>query len=130
MRRADNIDMSASPVARFTASPKSLKALLFSPAKVDFRSFTPGSRLTAGQGRVSRRTLNPVKLLRPWVGDEMDGHADETIFLVRRSHPETNRCSIRPLNREEAMGEVIAAAGVLFSISVFVAHAFDAYRTR
>ena len=22
--------------------------------------------------------------------------ADETIFLVRRSHPETNHCSIRP----------------------------------
>jgi hypothetical protein len=31
---------------------------------------------------------------------------------------------------EEAMGEVIAAAGVLFSVSIFVAHAFDAYRTR
>jgi len=28
------------------------------------------------------------------------------------------------------MGEVIAAAGVLFSIGIFVAHAFDAYRTR
>ena len=59
-----------------------------------------------------------------------DEPGDETTFLVRRSHPETNRCSIRPLNREEAMGEVIAAAGVLFSISIFVAHAFDAYRTR
>jgi len=29
----------------------------------------------------------------------------------------------------KVMGEVIAAAGVLFSISIFVAHAFDAYRT-
>ena len=28
------------------------------------------------------------------------------------------------------MGEVIAAVGVLFSISIFVAHALDAYRTR
>jgi len=28
------------------------------------------------------------------------------------------------------MGEVIAAAGILFSISIFMAHAFDAYRTR
>jgi len=26
--------------------------------------------------------------------------ADETIFLVRRSHPETNHCSIRPLREE------------------------------
>jgi len=25
---------------------------------------------------------------------------------------------------------MIAAAGVIFSISIFVAHAFDAYRTR
>jgi hypothetical protein len=32
--------------------------------------------------------------------------ADETIFLVRRSRQETNPCSIRLLNREEAMGEV------------------------
>jgi len=24
------------------------------------------------------------------------GQADETIFLIRRSHPETNQCSIRP----------------------------------
>jgi hypothetical protein len=59
-----------------------------------------------------------------------DGQADETIFLVRRSHPETNQCSIRPLTGRKAMGEVIAAAGVLFSISIFVAHALDAYRTR
>jgi len=28
------------------------------------------------------------------------------------------------------MTEFITAAGVLFSISIFVAHAFDAYRTR
>ena len=56
--------------------------------------------------------------------------ADETIFLVRRSHPETNYCSIRLLGEESAMIELVAAAGVLFSISIFVAHAFDAYRTR
>src|SRR4029077_3903734 len=55
--------------------------------------------------------------------------ADETIFLVRRSHPETNQCSIPPSGRR-AMIELIAAAGVLFSISIFLAHAFDAYRTR
>ena len=30
----------------------------------------------------------------------------------------------------KAMGEVIAAVCVLFSISIFVAHAFDVYRTR
>ena len=29
-----------------------------------------------------------------------------------------------------AMTEVVAAAGVIFSVSIFVAHAFDAYRTR
>jgi hypothetical protein len=28
------------------------------------------------------------------------------------------------------MTEFVTAAGVLFSISIFVAHAFDAYRTR
>ena len=29
-----------------------------------------------------------------------DGQADETIFLIRRSHPETNQCSIRPRKEE------------------------------
>jgi hypothetical protein len=33
-------------------------------------------------------------------------------------------------SRRRAMTEFVAAAGVLFSISIFVAHAFDAYRTR
>ena len=30
----------------------------------------------------------------------------------------------------KAMTELIMAAGVIFSISIFAAHAFDAYRTR
>ena len=30
----------------------------------------------------------------------LPGQADETIFLIRRSHPETNRCSIRSLREE------------------------------
>jgi len=38
-----------------------------------------------------------------WVCD--DGLADETIFLIRRSHPETNQCSIRPV-REESYDRV------------------------
>ena len=33
-------------------------------------------------------------------------------------------------SRRRAMIEVIVAVGVLFSISIFVVHAFDAYRTR
>ena len=43
-----------------------------------------------------------MKLFRAGVCD--DDQADETIFLVRRSHPETNRCSIRALDREESYG--------------------------
>jgi hypothetical protein len=39
------------------------------------------------------RTLNSVKPLRPWVGDETDDRADEAILLVRRRYPETNQCS-------------------------------------
>jgi hypothetical protein len=32
--------------------------------------------------------------------------ADDTISLVRRSHPETNQCSIRPLDREQSYDRV------------------------
>jgi hypothetical protein len=42
-----------------------------------------------------------------------DGQADETIFLVRRSHPETNQCSIRPLDREESYGRGHRGSGCL-----------------
>ena len=48
---------------------------------------------SAGQRRISRRTLNPVKLLRPRGDDETVGQTDEAIFMVRRRYPETNKCS-------------------------------------
>ena len=85
--------------------------------------------------------------------------ADETIFLVRRSHPETSQYSDAPdqtmgcdhvgrhsqrdlpavhsgrpsRHRQaarKAVTEVIAALGIFFSISIFLAHAFDVYRAR
>jgi len=34
------------------------------------------------------------------------------------------------LRRFCRMTEIVAAAGVIFSINIFVVHAFDAYRTR
>jgi hypothetical protein len=69
--------------------------------------------------------------VRQFIGEPATtAQAHEAIFLVRRSHPETNQCSIRAQTGRRAMTELITAAGVLFSISIFVAHAFDAYRTR
>jgi hypothetical protein len=40
------------------------------------------------------------------VRDETDGQADETIFLVRRSHPETNQCSHHP---DQSAGAIMFA---------------------
>jgi hypothetical protein len=73
------------------------------------------------------RTLDPVKQLR-----------HESATAARLMKPFSwfdeviqKRTSARfALSRRRAMFEFVAAAGVLFSISIFVAHAFDAYRTR
>jgi hypothetical protein len=104
-----------------------------------------------GWGRFSLRVASPLLLVRM--------PPDETIFRRRRKRPETKaaylpqppnhgdrhldpppqrdlprnpqRRSSRHCPRKgKAMTEAVMALLVLFSISVFLAHAFDAYRMR
>ena len=92
------------------------------------------------------------------VSDETFRHAGETIFQSQRSHPETNPvyqwprsttgfshvCVHPQLNlprssqelpvghgklEGKVMTEVVTAVLVFLSVGVFLAHAFDAYRT-
>jgi hypothetical protein len=57
--------------------------------------------------------------------------AVETIFRRRRKRPETKAAYLpRQPSRGKAMIEAVMALSVFFSASIFLAHAFDAYRMR
>jgi hypothetical protein len=56
--------------------------------------------------------------------DDVGAHFQRDFPPVSSGRPSRHR----PAGRK-AMIEVVAVAGVLFSISIFLAHAFDAYRT-
>ena len=56
-----------------------------------------------------------------------DGQADETIFLI--DEVIRKRTRVDSPTREESYDRA-RRQQVLFSMSIFVAHAFDAYRTR
>jgi hypothetical protein len=104
-------------------------------------SFMSGSPPWRKKGRISRRTLDPVKPLRRRPRDEADDQTDEAIFLVRRKYPETNQCSNQPkawpamtltarripmkhliLSAITAVTLLVAATTMLWSHSLFTEH--------
>lgn len=116
------------------------------------------SKVRRGISEVQKKSLcrNPAGVLSLPASRKVD----ETILPVGRSHPETNQCShplqIKrrgcddagaysqcdlppvPSGRPsryfkpggKAMTEVVTALALFFSTGVFLAHAFDMYRTR
>ena len=83
---------------------------------------------TAGHGAISRPNTRSRGALRCRLCD--DSQADETIFLFDEVIRKRHRCSIRQIREESYERVCHRLAGVIFSITIFVAHGFDAYRTR
>ncbi len=85
-----------------------------------------GIPLTVRGGMSFSPSRGAIKAFQPNTGDRYVGPHPER-DLPRIPHHRTSRH--RP-SRGKAMTEAVMALSVFFSISIFLAHAFDAYRMR